>query len=383
MRFTSVLIVGGGPSGAACGIRLQQLGVDCLLVDKATFPRQKLCAGLLTVKSRQVLQHLLGEQLWQKLLSECLKSRETTFSVFRGMKCVVASQPSDKIFIVDRPRMDHFLVRHFVELGGKMMEGNGVSSIDFEQKVATLQSGEQVQYRYLVAADGASSRVEHLLARATKDYTPKRPNAMCMEVNVRREDFPEATGVNLHLEFVPDTYAWVFAKGDTVCLGLGQLQGHHFDAKGKMLEFMKLVGVRHAESYPLHGAPIPFRNWHESPVWHGHLLLVGDAAGLIEPVTAEGIFYALQSGIDAADAIAACVQGDPTAAYLQSVRRLHASLRCSEKYQKMIQCWFTRKIFYHLAPRHQAFVGYFYDQRIDRGVILGLRDAIRAHKRLK
>lgn len=84
MIKTDTLIVGGGPSGSMCGIRLRQAGKDCLIVDRAQFPRMKLCAGVLTGKSRSVLREVLGEQRLTELLTHTQMSHESHLRLWQG-----------------------------------------------------------------------------------------------------------------------------------------------------------------------------------------------------------------------------------------------------------------------------------------------------------
>lgn len=383
------LIIGGGPAGSLCGIGLKKAGKDCLIVDRATFPRMKLCAGVVTGKSREVLGEVLGEEKTKELLVQTMASHESHLRLWDRKHCFVDCDmssprmiPKDyrdgdwRFVMVDRPRFDAALIRIYKEMGGQLIEGDGVRTIDFDNQVATLQSGTTVEYHSLVAADGANSHTEHLLKRYADDFTPKGSNAEAYEINVARADL-DIDGVNVCFGYVPQTYAWAFAKGDKICLGTCKLPGTRFSGREAMRQFCEDLGLKHAERYPLQGAMIPFDNAMPRPMWHGRVFFVGDAAGLDEAVTGEGIFYALRSGADAAEAIATA---NPTL-YIQRNAYLQALMKKAAKYQKVLANKRLFPIFKVVARMFNRFVAFFYLTQIDHASLDHLRTICRKYIR--
>lgn len=373
--FYPVVIIGAGPSGAACGLRLLRAGIDCCIIEKSTFPRVKLCAGVVTAKSRRVLSSLLDSDAYGRLTAASLVSREAHLRLWQRDRSFVDCDFSladhcpptfpegtdCRIHLFDRPRFDAFLADEFRSLGGELMEGDGCERIDFDNKTVVTKSGRKVGYNVLVAADGAVSHVEHLLNRHDESFRRKRINSEAYEINVDRKD-ADIDGVNIYFGFVPDTYAWAFAKDSVECLGLCKLQGKHFDGKAAMHDFCSTIGLQHESSYPLHAAMIPIGNPLNRPVWHQHVYFIGDAAGLNEPLTGEGIYYALESGVSAAVAIA---EGRPES-YLKVYKRLCRLIKKGNHYQQLIARKTLYSIFHYLAERHNRFVGYFYQTQIER-----------------
>ena len=358
------LVIGGGPSGSSCAIAAARRGLSTCLVEARRLPRVKLCAGLFTGKSQQALLHLLGDDDYATLMRKVVCSEETYFALFDGMKCLVSCTPYRPIVLIDRPEFDYQLTQYYTSIGGTLIEGDALVSVDFDAHVATLQSGKEVKYQYLVAADGANSKVEHLLtaAKGKANFKPKTRSAMCIEVNVDRQDLPDASGVCIHFGIVPDSYAWSFAKGEKVCLGLVKLVGQTFNAQQAMTKFMTDLGVRNIDRYPLRGAMLPFGNIMPRPVC-GDVYFVGDAAGLVEPLTGEGIYYALQSGIDAGESV-----GDADE-YLKRNDYLVRLIRKGGKYQKMLEMRAARQLFVSHASRHPGFITHFYSTQIDEGCL--------------
>lgn len=371
--FYPVVVIGAGPAGSACGIRLLKSGLDCCLIERSTFPRVKLCAGVLTAKSREVLAPLLGPDSYEQLMAETLASSEGRLRLWQRSVCFVdcdftqedqltpdMRKADCRIHLVDRPRFDTFLAHEFRKLGGELIEGDGCEHIDFDNKTMTLQSGQRIGYNVLVAADGAVSHTEHLLHHHDPSFRRKAVNSTAFELNVSRHDL-SVDGVNIYFGFVPDSYAWAFAKGNVECIGLCKLRGKHFDAGKAMRDFCTSIGMQHQERYGLQGAMIPIGNPLRRPLWHNHVYFIGDAAGLNEPLTGEGIYYALESGVRAAVSIAE----EKPKHYLADYDRLCRLIRKGSHYQQLVAHKPLFSLFHWLAARHPRFVGYFYQTQIE------------------
>ena len=154
MRRIEVLIIGAGPAGSVCGSLLIKNGVECAIVDHATFPRDKVCGGGLTVKA------------W-RLLDMLLPGIKYDYRPIYRMRCQFENDPvcefrsEFEIRMTRRDEFDNTLVEYYKQLGGELIKG---SFARFEQEadgriLVTLKSGEQFSCRYLVAADGANSLI--------------------------------------------------------------------------------------------------------------------------------------------------------------------------------------------------------------------------------
>lgn len=100
-----------------------QAGRDCIVVDKARFPRVKLCGGLFTGKSQRVLGELLGKDKYDECMGMCVMSREKRFSLWQAdeprHRMLVEVEPRKEIVLIDRPKFDGWMVRHYEQSGGK------------------------------------------------------------------------------------------------------------------------------------------------------------------------------------------------------------------------------------------------------------------------
>lgn len=148
-----------------------------------------------------------------------------------------------------------------------------------------------------------------------------------------------------------------------------KLKGTRFNGREAMTDFCNELGLKHPEKYPLKGAMIPVDNAMPLPLWHDTVFFCGDAAGLDEGVTEEGIFYALRSGVDAAESI---IQATPSL-YVKRNSYLQALMRKAAKYQKAIATPGIYPIFRALAKMNNRFVGYFYLTQIDHSSLDHLR----------
>lgn len=388
---THTLIVGGGPAGSSCGIRLRQLGADCCIVDKATFPRVKMCGGLLSWKGQKSLETLLGKELSQQAIAAAVKSRCETFGLYRGTQELVsvnfsreaerqrfAKGEDHRFCVLDRMLFDTWLVRHYQSLGGHLIEGDGVQSIDFQARVATLYSGTTISYTHLVACDGTNSHTLHLLRKHDPSFPTNGHKGLCVEMFVDRS-LVNVKDITIHFDVVPNTYAYVFTKGNQACIGLGKMPGDHFDANAKLRDFAHSLGVPAPQDYPIRGAMLPCYSPMKQPVWDQHVFFAGDAAGLVEMLTGEGISHALASGIEAAQSIS---NGDINA-YFRHIRREHRLLDSIAAFQHMLENPRLMDYFYRHVGQKSSFVTYFYLNKIDRGDTSNIFQMIFRHKFLK
>ena len=158
MKKVDALIIGAGPAGSMCGYLLQKAGKSCLVVDRATFPRDTLCGGGLTPKGWKLLEELIPGYKY-----EYNPIRRIRLMVEDNHKCDF--ETAIELRLVKRKEFDNQLLELYKSQGGEFMQG---SFLRYDEKgdclVVTLKSGEQIACRYLVGADGSTSSVRHFLA---------------------------------------------------------------------------------------------------------------------------------------------------------------------------------------------------------------------------
>jgi geranylgeranyl reductase family protein len=292
-RHHQVLILGGGPAGASAAHALARRGVDVALVDKSEFPRDKLCGGLLTARSRKVYQSNF-ETPWDEVISHV--SHGARF--FHDGQLLQEVVDHTALFFTRRLDFDHFLLNQAIACGTEPYLADAVVELVLAGQFCRLRSGREIGFDFLIGADGVNSLVaKTLFGRA---YDP-RTVAFALEVEVERSLDPTLDAPEIHFGLVRWGYGWVFPKRDTLTVGVGGLHARNPDLKAVLHDFLA-ARFGTPPTARIKGHHLPFGDFRKVP-GRGNVLLCGDAAGLVEPITGEGIAFALQSGLDAALAL--------------------------------------------------------------------------------
>jgi geranylgeranyl reductase family protein len=293
-RF-DVLVVGAGPGGSATAIHLRRAGASVLLVDKARFPRDKPCGGGLTGRALRhapcsvdpVVEHVVGRLVVRASY---------------GSK-VSAGSDARLIDMTQRRRLDLHLAEQAAAAGAEFRDGSAVTEIELDDDGASARvGGSRVRASFLVGADGANG----VVAKAA-GLGEGIVRGVALEGNVAwsaLEHEPYAGTAWVELGIVPGGYGWVFPKGDHANLGVGGwlTEGPNLRAHLDRLASEHGVGTSALES--VRGHRLPMREL-GAPAARGRVLLVGDAAGLVDPLSGDGMYEAFVSARLAADAIVA------------------------------------------------------------------------------
>lgn len=284
----AVVVIGGGPAGSAAARTLASRGVDVCLIDKAVFPRPKLCGGLLTLRSRKLFAHIFGDAAWAR----AFEYESQGISLFHRDRQLTEVDGHSALYFTCRRRFDDYLLDLARQAGSTLHLGDGVASIDLQQKVCRLQSGRDISYDHLIGADGVNSLVARSLFGASYD---RSKIAFALEMDVDRALLDrELVRPEIYFGVVKWGYGWVFPKRDTVTIGVGGIQARNPHMKRDFEAFL----TRQFGGLPpgkIKGHHIPFGDYKPRP-GTDDVLLAGDAAGLVEPITGEGIAFAMQSG---------------------------------------------------------------------------------------
>ena len=344
------VVIGAGPSGSACGITLQRRGIKNCLIDKAVFPRHKTCAGLVTGKTYKLINKLFGENDTAGLFCD----KTSRIRLFQRKKELVTAQIKNPVRLVKRRDFDNELVKRYKALGGELFEGEKILRIDYGSNKIKLKSGKAIEYKNLIFADGALSLAHRKLSFG------KSKLAFGIEAYIPKEQL-DTDSIDIYFEYIDGGYIWVFRHGDTVCAGAVNQFKKSVDYKGILSGFLADIGVdtkniKYVGAFLPYGSPVP---QNKLP---GNVMLVGDAAGFADPISGEGLYMALKSGIAAAEAVQ---RSDPKKKYLEAVNPLRRAVTDGKKAQKLFYSPLIFKKMLKKAEGKQKFVGFFFDNAVE------------------
>ena len=325
-----VAIIGAGPAGATLAYELLQGGLQPLILDKAAFPRIKVCAGGLTIKAFQFLPPDLGP-----VLEDEIRRVQLSFNLNRTF---TKAWHQPLLYTVERQRFDAFLMERVRQAGGEFGDGERLEEVTPGpgDSFTLTTSRRRIRARVVVGADGARSRVARSVGLQPVDFWHLGLQTEVPRHLVKKSP-PAFTGtIYLDMGTMADGYAWIFPRGEVLVIGVGgplsrgpQLKGYH----AGLLTHLGLGG----QAFPLAAHLIPHRVTPRA-ITKGRALLVGDAAGLADFWTGEGIFFALQSAHLAAGQILRFFRGEAgaLAGYQAQVdREITPELTASYQFSKL------------------------------------------------
>ena len=256
---------------------------------------------------------------------------------------------------VDREAFDFELIKKYKSLGGTLIEGAECAEADFEHKKIHLSNGDTVSCSYLIAADGANSRLRNSLGLKLRKI------GFCIETRIPVPAGAEQE-IGIYFDAVPDGYGWVFPSGERLCVGLGGVFDKKIGYKALLDSFLNRLGYP-ADGAGYRGAFVPYGGVTDIERAPDDVLFVGDAAGLVDPIYGEGLFYALSSGIEAGRAIAS---GEPKAAYLKAVAPYIDEIRAADKLQRRYLNKAGLAVIAKLMRNRPDFLRYYCEHMISR-----------------
>ena len=322
MEIFDVAIIGGGPAGSSCAAFCAMAGLETVVLERARFPREKVCGDCLNPSCWPVLDRLgLAQRVWGL---PHFKLTSVEFIAINGRKVSVdLPTGNDCELSIKRSLFDDLLLKRACELGAHVHEGTTVTTLVHDQdwKIETA-TRESFGARILIGADGRNStvaRLRNLLPRPSRER-------VALQAHV---PLPLNFGERVVLQFLREGYCGQAPVNEdelTLCLvgkpsiisRLRQWAQRHFEIPANQ---------RWRTITPLTRSPVPCA--------HEKLLFIGDAARVVEPFTGEGIYYALRSGELAAHTIAKIISGKDRRLALREFTRA-----CAEMYRGRL--WINR-----------------------------------------
>jgi geranylgeranyl reductase family protein len=306
-----VIISGAGPAGSVAAYHCARLGMNTLLLERGDIPRPKCCAGGMLLRALSRLPFALPSDVVQKEIKGFVMQIGDHRRAFDFEESVG--------IVVKREKLDSFLAKEAEKAGATLWASAGVSDVsESESQVQVTTSKGVVEGRTMIVAEGATSRS----ARQLFGEYPKEQLAMGVATNVT---FASDTGnaIEIHLIGTPTAHysfrtgfplnGWMFPHqmgANIGAVGLGATKQQLHDSVEMIKKYVEARYGKILSSGQMGAHPIPIAP--RKTLHSRRALAVGDAAGLANPITGEGMTYAFTSGTLAAQSVKAALEQEST-----------------------------------------------------------------------
>nr|WP_315149976.1 geranylgeranyl reductase family protein [uncultured Flavobacterium sp.] len=295
MKSFDVAIIGSGPAGASAAFELSKSGISTVIIEKETLPRYKTCGGGLVYRGFKMMPFDISSVVEKEFYSI-----DTYFS--QKHPCLTTKRDKPIVSMVMRDTFDNLIVENAKNNGVTLLQNHKVLDITFGETQTIHTTEGDVTAKFIIAADGALSPIAKIAGwKETRTLIP----ALEYEVEVSASDFERlAKDVRFDIDAIPYGYGWCFPKKNHLSIGVGVIvkTNKKINLKQYYADYLKKLGITETLSEVGHGFVIPVSPRTDSFV-QKNVFLIGDAAGLADPLVAEGISNAILSGMQAAQAI--------------------------------------------------------------------------------
>ena len=320
MKKYDVIIVGSGPAGLGAAKILKDNNISFCIIEKTKLPREKLCGGGLTNKSVRLLEKLHFD------ISKCQSNSIDNVNVCYGKKTRNIKLSND-IVMINRKEFDYSLLNQVIN--NNLFEKETVINI-IENTLITDK--DKYEYKYIIFADGVNGYSRNLISN--------RKFGMCVECNVKEK----TSQTVLDFKAIKNGYGWIFPKKDHTTIGLGNVLNKRDNYIELITEFAKINNIKISRG-DIKGFPIPVfsKKIYQQSVIDNNKILVGDAASLVDQISGEGIYYAMNSGKLAAESINEAIKNnlDLKSTYFNKTKSLYKSLKKRSFCSKLLYSKFS------------------------------------------
>jgi geranylgeranyl reductase family protein len=290
-----VAVVGAGPSGSTTAYHLAKAGARVIMLDRAEFPREKPCGGGVTARAYERSPVDLTPVVEQVVSRVRFSFRLGEFFDYEYRTRDAGPEPRTLVYMTQRHRLDEYLMQQAVAVGAEFEGGHQVREIELGADGVRIGSnGSSIEAAVIVGADGANGVVAHQAGLAP---VTQPPVALEAHFPYRGDGAPAGWSDLLAIELgsMEGGYGWSFPKADHFNVGCGGFRSEGSHLREHLSALQKHYGLGDIEMTNLRGHHLPTRD-DDAPITRGRALLVGDAAGLVDPMSGEGIYSAFVSG---------------------------------------------------------------------------------------
>lgn len=289
MEKYDIIVVGAGPAGATAAERCAQKGLRTLILDKFRLPRYKPCGGGITKKALALLNNSLPNDLVE---GECFNVQ-----IKHGSSNITIARKTPQITLISRQKFDYHLVCKAIEAGSDLIDENAVIAVAVLDSCVRIKcKSGTFQCDLVIGADGANS----FIAKSVREPFKRNQIGLACDLLLDNGEFEFISKDTALFDFgvITNGYGWIFPRHDYFGVGIG-VRGPDFKLLNEKLAFtLENWGIKRTR----HKA-----HWHLLPIGgyprriiSDRIILVGDAAGFVEPMFGGGIEFAIQSSIYAA-----------------------------------------------------------------------------------
>ncbi|NQE04459.1 Digeranylgeranylglycerophospholipid reductase [ANME-1 cluster archaeon GoMg1] len=300
MQRYDVIIIGAGPAGAIASKTCTEKGLSTLLLEKERIPRFKPCGGAVSTSALSHVDFGIEQDLIER---ECYGER-----VHFENHQIEVRRKSRMAILVSRDKFDAFLVSKAVDAGVELREVEKARSLNQKQSTIVVETNKgEYNAKVVIGADGVNS----IVSKYVREPYKHDELGLCIaaEIPVSNAEVDEyiENAVDIHYGISKSGYGWVFPKEQHFSAGVGGDLSSMKNSRSMLLTFLKKLGlstdvVTHAHLIPSGG--------YEREVCSDRIILVGDAAGFVDPFYGEGIKYAFISGKLAAERVVESYEND-------------------------------------------------------------------------
>jgi geranylgeranyl reductase family protein len=345
-----VIVIGAGPAGAMAAIEAAKGGLSVAIIEKNNLPRRKVCAGGLVKRAVHLIPSDIIYPIEQQCHTIAMRTQDTDIGFEQTRENLVT--------MVCRSSFDGALIKHAKALGVHVYDNTKVTAIKPSAASVSIQStaGNMIG-KYVVFAEGAMAKLSNQFWKEDRLLLPS------LEADIY-VDPPHTFQTQAVFDFgiIDGGYAWVFPKGDHLSIGLGILRKQtNISLQQSFDTYLDKLGLKNARITNRKGFIIPLSP-RKQPMMKQRMVLVGDTAGFADPITAEGLTHAIQSGLGAGQAIASYLDNP------DKVSERYQSETVAPILEELKVARLLAKIIYHPNPRWRNMLFKHYGDRLCQGM---------------